>query len=98
MAYYTQGRTIQSIARELRRTERSVRDWLSGRQRVPWWVPELLRLRALEHNLRLQEMGVGRLSPRLHAIDGAVRELHVVPPRTVEPTGQIELLPPQRVA
>jgi predicted transcriptional regulator len=98
MAYYAQGRSIQSIARELRRTERSVRDWLSGRQRVPWWVPEILRLRAMEHSLRLQEMGVGRLAPRLHAVDGAVRELRVVPPREIESTGQLELLPPAKVA
>lgn len=97
MAYYVQGRSIESIARELRRTERSVRDWLAGRQKVPWWVPEVLRLRALEHNLRLQEMGVGRLAPRLHAVDGAVRELRLMPPRAVD-EGQLELLPIQRVA
>lgn len=79
MAFYVQGRPIESIARELRRTERSVRDWLTGRQRVPWWVPELLRLRELEHNLRLQQMGVGRLAPRLRSVDGAVRELRLQP-------------------
>lgn len=99
MAYYVQGRPLKSIARELRRTERSVRDWLTGRKKIPWWVPEVLRLRALEHNLRLQEMGVGRLAPRLHAVDGAVRELRLVKQRDIEiDTGQLELLPPQRVA
>lgn len=99
MAFYVQGRPIHHVARELRRTERSVRDWLAGRKKVPWWVPEVLRLRALEHDLRLQQMGVGRLEPRLHAVDGAVRELRLVPPRAVEiDTGQLELLPPQRVA
>jgi predicted transcriptional regulator len=97
MAYYVQGRSIASIARELRRTERSVRDWLAGRKKVPWWVPEVLRLRALEHNLRLQEMGVGRIAPRLHAVDGAVLELRLMPPRAVD-EGQLELLPIQRVA
>jgi predicted transcriptional regulator len=99
MAYYVQGRPIKTIARELRRTERSVRDWLTGRKKVPWWVPELLRLRHMEHDVRLQQMGIGRLAPRLHAVDGAVRELRVIPPRGVElEAGQLELLPPQRVA
>ncbi|KVD19197.1 hypothetical protein WI80_33425 [Burkholderia ubonensis] len=44
------GRSVADVARELRRTERSVSDWLSGRQRVPWWVPEILRLRAVERD------------------------------------------------
>jgi predicted transcriptional regulator len=96
MAFYVQGRPIESIARELRRTERSVRDWLSGRQRVPWWVPELLRLRELEHNLRLQQMGVGRLAPRLHAVDVAPSNLRVLSPRVAH-DGQLQLLPPQTV-
>ncbi|MEC5409253.1 hypothetical protein VOM14_27240 [Paraburkholderia sp. MPAMCS5] len=99
MAYYMQGQPIEHIARELRRTERTVRDWLSGRERVPWWVPELLRLRDMEHNLRLQQMGVGRLAPRLHAVDGKVRELRLINEQPApEPTPQLELLRPQSVA
>lgn len=100
MAYYVQGRSIKSLARELRRTDRSVRDWLTGRKKLPWWVPELLRLRELERNLRMQEMGVGRIAPRLHTVGGPVRDLRLIPPRAVEPPqdGQLELLPPQRIA
>lgn len=96
MAYYVQGRPIPSIARELRRTERSVRDWLNGRKKVPWWVPELLRLRHLEHDLRMQQMGVGRIAPRLHAVDGAPNKLRVLSPHPVD-DGQLQLLPPQTV-
>ncbi|AYQ38546.1 MULTISPECIES: hypothetical protein [Burkholderia cepacia complex] len=44
------GRTVADVARELRRSERSVTDWLSGQQRVPWWAPEILRLRAVERD------------------------------------------------
>ncbi|RKF33415.1 hypothetical protein BCY88_10170 [Paraburkholderia fungorum] len=68
MAYYAQGRNLKDLARELRRSERSVRDWLSGRERVPWWVPELLRLRDMEHDLRLRQMNIGRLAPRLGVV------------------------------
>ncbi|KWK49889.1 hypothetical protein WT81_29470 [Burkholderia stagnalis] len=31
-------------------------DWLTDRARVPFWVPELLRLRELERWLRFREM------------------------------------------
>ncbi|NPT42824.1 hypothetical protein GNZ12_16200 [Paraburkholderia sp. 1N] len=68
MAYYAQGRSLKDLARELRRSERSVRDWLSGRERVPWWVPELLRLRDMEHDLRLRQMNIGRLAPPLGVV------------------------------
>lgn len=65
MAYYAQGRSLKELARELRRSERSVRDWLTGRERVPWWAPELLRLRDMEHGIRLRQMNIGRLAPPL---------------------------------
>jgi hypothetical protein len=68
MAYYAQGRSLKELARELRRSERSVRDWLTGRERVPWWVPELLRLRDIEHDLRLRQMNIGRLTPPLGVV------------------------------
>jgi hypothetical protein len=49
-AYYvrTGGDDIAAVARTLRRDERTIKDWLSGRQRIPFWVPELLRLRRFE--------------------------------------------------
>lgn len=68
MAYYAQGRSLKELARELRRSERSVRDWLTGRERVPWWVAELLRLRDMEHDLRLRQMNIGRLAPPLGVV------------------------------
>ncbi|WP_218164167.1 hypothetical protein [Burkholderia ubonensis] len=54
--HYVGHRSVADVARELRRTERSVSDWLSGRQRVPFWVPELLRLKAFEHWQIVREM------------------------------------------
>lgn len=72
MAYYAMGRPLADLARSLRRDERTVRDWLSGRQRVPWWVPEILRLKRMEAELRHQQMGMGTLGPRLGVVNAAV--------------------------
>lgn len=55
-AYYALGRTHAELARALRRDERTIRDWLSGRARVPWWVPEILRLKRLEADLMYRQM------------------------------------------
>lgn len=54
--HYAAGRPIKHLARELRRSERTVHDWLVGRERVPFWVPELLRLRLVDHAQRVREM------------------------------------------
>lgn len=55
-AYYAMGRPLKDLAKSLRRDERTVRDWLSGRARVPWWVPEIMRLRRMELELRQRQM------------------------------------------
>jgi hypothetical protein len=55
-AYYAMGRTHADLARALRRDERTIRDWLSGRAKVPWWVPEIMRLKRLEADLRHRQM------------------------------------------
>ena len=54
--YYAMGLTLPELSRRLRRDERTVRDWLSGRARVPWWVPEIMRLKHLEAGLRHRQM------------------------------------------
>jgi hypothetical protein len=48
LAAYVQGIPIAAIAKRLRRSERTVRNWLDGRQKVPWWVPEIIRLQNME--------------------------------------------------
>lgn len=47
-AYYCVGVPHKDMAKRLRRSERSVKDWLSGERKIPWWIPELLRLRRME--------------------------------------------------
>lgn len=48
LAFYAAGIPIPKLARRLRRDERTVKDWLAGKRRVPWWVPEVLRLQHME--------------------------------------------------
>lgn len=55
-AYYTTGHSTQEIAKRLRRSERSVTDWLSGKRKMPWWIPELLRLQHMEAAERRRQM------------------------------------------
>ena len=64
-AYYAMGVPLADLARRLRRDERTVRDWLSGRTRVPWWVPEIMRLKRIEADLRHRQMGMGSLGAKL---------------------------------
>jgi hypothetical protein len=83
MAYYAMGVPLPDLARRLRRDERTVRDWLNARTRVPWWVPELLRLQHMENDLRSRRMGMGALAPRLGLVSGTVIAL-TQPARSVD--------------
>jgi hypothetical protein len=57
--------TVPELAKALRRSERSVRDWLSGAAKVPWWVPEIMRLQKLEHDAMVYRMTGRQVSARL---------------------------------
>lgn len=74
MAYYAMGIPLADLARMLRRDERTVRDWLSGKQRVPWWVPEYMRLRRMESVERSRQMRMNA-DPRLGIVRADVIEL-----------------------
>jgi hypothetical protein len=50
------GRPLSDLARQLRRDERTIRDWLSGRAKVPWWVPEIMRLKKFEADIIYRQM------------------------------------------
>ncbi|MGZ8301208.1 MAG: hypothetical protein ACXW2U_00740 [Telluria sp.] len=64
------GDDIGLLARVLRRSERSVKDWLSGASKVPWWVPEYLRLRQLEHAHTVYQMTGRQTLARLGVVKG----------------------------
>ena len=72
MAHYAMGVPLAVLAKRLRRDERTVRDWLSGRRPVPWWVPEILRLKHMEADLRHRQMGMGALPTRLGVVSADV--------------------------
>ncbi len=73
LAYYaTFWGSVPRLAKFLRRDERTVKDWINGRTRVPWWVPEMLRLKRMEAELRHQQMGMGRLPTALGIVSGDV--------------------------
>lgn len=76
MAYYTRGIPLSVLAKRLRRSERSVRDWLAGNKKVPWWIPEMLRLQQMEAAERHRQMGFGKLQPKLGLVTGDVIELY----------------------
>jgi hypothetical protein len=62
--YHARGIPLKVVAKMLRRSERSVRDWLSGNQKMPWWVPEVLRLRNIEWAEHRRQSGLKE--PCLH--------------------------------
>lgn len=57
--------TTANLAKALKRSERSVQDWLSGKARVPWWVPEIMRLQKMEHDQMVYQMTGRRVLARL---------------------------------
>jgi hypothetical protein len=56
--YYAQGLPIKALAKQLQRSEKSISAWLNGDRKIPFWVPELMRLRHMERRLRFQQMGI----------------------------------------
>ncbi len=90
MAYYTMGVPVKVIARRMRRDERTIRDWLTGRAKVPWWVPEILRLQHLENDLRSRQMGMGALAPRLGVVGAEV--ITLAPPGEKKPQEPLRLV------
>ena len=75
LAHYAMGIPLDQLARTLRRDERTVRDWLSGKTRVPWWVPEYMRQRQMEQADIRRQMHMSSLGPRLGIVRGNVIEL-----------------------
>ncbi|MDT0358135.1 helix-turn-helix domain-containing protein [Herbaspirillum huttiense F1] len=57
LEFWMQGHSVKDVAKRLKRSERSVHDWLHGKRKVPWWVPEILRLQHYEYQDRLRQMG-----------------------------------------
>ncbi len=80
LQYYTQGLTIKQIAKQLRRSEKSVSEWINGGRKIPFWVPELLRLRHMESQMKLRQMGIADYRERLGVVKGEIIEFPTVIP------------------
>lgn len=72
MAHYAlwYGNTA-NLAKALKRSERSVKDWLSGKSRVPWWVPEIMRLQKMEHDSMVYQMTGRQVAARLGVVQAS---------------------------
>lgn len=74
LKFYTQGWTLKQIAKHLKRDEKTIGRWLKGQQKMPWWVPELLRLERYEKHHQLRYMGIDRPLAKLGIVSGKVLE------------------------
>lgn len=72
LRYYTQGVPMKDLTRQLRRSKKTISAWLNGDTKVPFWVPELVRLRRFEHEQHMRQMGIGRQRAKLGIVRGAV--------------------------
>ncbi|MFA9273415.1 MAG: hypothetical protein ACEQSE_00955 [Candidatus Aquirickettsiella gammari] len=70
--HYAAGWSNKALAKHLKRSERTIKDWLSGAQKVPFWVPELLRLERYEKHHQLNSMGINQKLAKLGMVHGHV--------------------------
>jgi hypothetical protein len=57
-SHYVASIPIKETAKRLRRSERTIRNWLDGTQKIPWGVPEITRLQNQEHFDRMRYMNM----------------------------------------
>src|SRR5450830_1774697 len=74
-AHYAMGIPLKDLARILRRDERTVSDWLRAKKRVPWWVPEYMRLRQMEQADIRRQMNMTAMDTKMGVVRGEVIEL-----------------------
>lgn len=55
-ARYTEGISMSTVGKILHRTDRTVRDWKSGRRKIPDWAMAVLRVNFLEQRLIQEQM------------------------------------------
>jgi transcriptional regulator with XRE-family HTH domain len=72
MRFHAQGLTVKKLAKRLRRSERSVNEWLSGSRKVPWWIPEILRLQHIAHCEMMHQMRMTPVRKQLGIVSGSV--------------------------
>lgn len=74
LLFYTQGLSVKDIAKRLKCSEKTVRNWRNQATKIPFWVPELFRLWHFEHQNRLRQMGFTNVKTRLgYVSDNIIR-------------------------
>jgi len=68
---YASGMSVRDLSWHLRRHPRTIRDWLDGRRPIPWWAPELMRLRHETALRDLRQMGCAGLLRNVAANKGS---------------------------
>jgi hypothetical protein len=81
---YPKDQRVRLLSRQLRRGESTIRAWLSGEVKIPWWVTEIMRLQRMEHAEMLREMGMRKLKPLLGTVKSAT-VYDMQPPRLEDP-------------
>ncbi|MDB0570273.1 hypothetical protein LBW59_05715 [Ralstonia solanacearum] len=61
---YALGLPIKTLAKILQRTPRTINDWQTGARPIPAWAAELLRLRIVEKQMQLRQLGIAQLEAR----------------------------------
>lgn len=84
--YYTQGQPAEEIAKRLKRDKRTVQRWLNGKQRMPWWIPEILRLQRLEYDIWMRQAGLGRMPQKFGTVSADVIVFNSPRPTTDQPS------------
>ena len=74
LKYYSQGLPIKILAKKLKRSEKSVTAWINGYRKIPFWVPELMRLWHMERDITMRQMGMGDLKRQLGLVSGNIIE------------------------
>ncbi|MES2069852.1 MAG: hypothetical protein V4488_05855 [Pseudomonadota bacterium] len=74
LKHYAAGWPLKTLAKHLRRDERTIRRWLSGASKVTWWVPELLRLERYEKYHQMQQMNMNPALAKIGLVRGQVLE------------------------
>ncbi|GAC1569132.1 MAG: hypothetical protein NVS3B3_23200 [Aquirhabdus sp.] len=79
LQHYAAGWPLKILAKHLRRDERTIRRWLSGTHKIPWWVPELLRLERYEKYHQMQQMNINPRLAKMGIVRGQVVEFPDIP-------------------
>lgn len=85
MQFYTQGIPIKELSKRLKRSEKSIRAWLNGDRKIPWWIPELLRLQQMEHTAIMRQMSFKQPGTKLGLVGSTGKIIPMaLKPRTSE--------------